>query len=71
MLKVIRLTGKTAKGKMVVKRDGSLWVLKKSVTTVLWTADAGPWMLLENEAGLRWLHTETDPDFEVEVEIME
>lgn len=65
MLKVI-LTGKTKKGKMVVKRDGSEWSIERGEQSVQFTMRSGPWLLLANEKGRRWVHGHVDRDFELE-----
>jgi len=67
---MIKLKGKTKKGKERVKRDGSDgWQVTRIAEVVAFDNRLGPWWHIKNESGNdfaeRWIHSIDDKDFEV------
>lgn len=69
-----RLKGKSLKGKNRVKEHGEIWELISRRDRVLFSSEAGPWLLvtpisvepiLEPKRADRWVKEKDDPDFEV------
>lgn len=70
--KAVTLEGLTRKGKDRVKRDGaSGWRVTKVAPSVLFSAQSGPWLFIENgdEKASRWVHGYLDANFKVIVEM--
>ncbi|WP_087863517.1 hypothetical protein [Comamonas thiooxydans] len=63
------LKGFSNKGKSVVRRDGSAWVVKRVVDRVLFNPEAGPWLLVccGREQASRWIHAHRDLNFIIEL----
>lgn len=66
---IVKLIGKSQKGKNRVFEQGEEWHLVTVVDKVLFTTEPGPWMLLtsvkSHDKGIRWVHASNDKDFEV------
>lgn len=66
---ILRLKGKTQKGKNRVRELGNEWELVERRDSVLFSQEKGPWLLVvpvSNPEKPRWIHENNDVDFEIE-----
>ena len=67
---MIRLTGKTRKGKNRVNTNGAEYDFVESRDKVSFDDEPGPWLLITsiaNPKSMRWVHKTDDIDFIIEV----
>ena len=65
---LLKLAGKSQKGKNRIREQGELWELIKQVDRVQFSNQAGPWLLIQSKSNSkheRWIHAETDTDFSI------
>ena len=69
---IIRLRGKTAKGKNRITKYGELWFVLAETNTLLFSGNInGPWIFVTpsgrmmNDPAARWIHELSDVDFEI------
>ena len=66
---LVKLAGKTNKGKQVVKAKGTNWRIKASAHRVAFSTEAGPWLYVKpvngDEKDARWVHANEDANFGV------
>lgn len=63
---ILRLSGKTRKGKNRIREHGRDWDLIRVQDTVLFTSKPGPWYLVKAGEDMRWVHARDDENFVVE-----
>lgn len=63
----IKLEGKTRSGKNKIINHGSEWEVVQTKERVLFSPNAGPWLLLTSKdtGNVRWIHAKEDPDFQI------
>lgn len=63
---LIKVRGKSQKGKNRVRERGEVWQLVRTAADVLFSSEHGPWLLLESLDGksMRWMRATGDKDFE-------
>lgn len=67
-MNIIRLEGKTQKGKNRIRELGDEWIAVKQQNTVSFSNDFGPWVLIhpiDNIDKPRWIKQDNDPDFQI------
>lgn len=75
---IVKLKGKTQKGKNRIREWGETWKVTAKNESVLFSNERGPWASVipidiptENQKspvmGLRWINLRSDEDFEVEI----
>lgn len=65
---VMKLKGKTQKGKNRIRECGDVWFLERTADSVLFDPRPGPWGLVtpeSNKEKSRWIHMIHDTDFEI------
>lgn len=65
-----KLTGKSLKGKNRVRERGEIWEVLRVTDKVLFSAEPGPWLLLQStdaKKSLQWVHSTADQDFDLKL----
>ncbi len=65
---MVKLTGRSKRGRERIKAHGSEWVVHCSWHRVQFSSDTGPWLLVGSllTRDTRWVHQDRDPNFKVE-----
>lgn len=63
MQQSVQLTGISSFGNDWANRMGNPWIVRKITDHVLFSAQPGPWMLVERDHFQRWVNLSTDRNF--------
>jgi len=72
MTSLIRMNGKTQKGKNRVREHGEIWVVLREADRVIFDSSTGPWAFIaprglgRESNGSRWVNLRWDRDFQIE-----
>jgi hypothetical protein len=69
-MNTVTLTPKTHKGKNIIRRHGTTWVVRAVAERVFFSTAAGPWLLVDpvrarSSCDKRWVHARRDDNFDV------